>query len=320
VTISAIGRILVDRMVKVVEMTRSVQAIAQNSVVAKQDSSPVTIVDLAVQTALTHILQEEIGSIRMVGEENSDLLRRPGSEALCAAVVHATGLAGVDIALQQTLSLLDLGSHQPEPTDTYWVLDPIDGTKGFLRGDQYAIALAMVESGKVTRGILACPALEIGGSLGAIAVAERGHGAWLLGTGGEFRRLHVSTVHEVVGARFCESVESGHSAHGWSSRVAEELGITAPPVRLDSQAKYLALAAGLADIYLRLPVRKDYVEKVWDHAAGSIIVEEAGGIVSDCTGAPLDFVGKRQLSNNSGVVVSTTHLHADVIAAIQRTL
>ena len=84
--------------------------------------------------------------------------------------------------------------------------------------------------------------------------------------------------------RFCESVESGHSAQGDAAAVAARLGITAPPLRMDSQAKYAVVARGEADIYLRLPTRADYREKIWDHAAGALIVAEAGGVVTDIYG------------------------------------
>ena len=92
-------------------------------------------------------------------------------------------------------------------------------------------------------------------------------------------RLTVSRRDQPADARFCESVESGHSAQGDAAAVAARLGITTPPLRMDSQAKYAVVARGEADIYLRLPTRADYREKIWDHAAGALIVTEAGGIV-----------------------------------------
>ena len=75
-----------------------------------------------------------------------------------------------------------------------------------------------------------------------------------------------------IAARFCESVESGHSSHGHSAQIAARLGISLDPVRLDSQAKYAVVGRGEADIYLRLPTRPGYVERIWDHAAGAIFV------------------------------------------------
>jgi len=87
-------------------------------------------------------------------------------------------------------------------------------------------------------------------------------------------------------------------------------------LRVDSQAKYAMVARGDAEIYLRLP-RGDYVENIWDHAAGKILVEEAGGTVTDLTGRPLDFSHGPKLSENRGIVATNGRFHDQVIAAIQ---
>src|SRR5690606_4262601 len=114
---------------------------------------------------------------------------------------------------------------------------------------------------------------------GVLMLAARGHGATSepLFREGTRRAIRVSAVQDPAQARFCESVESGHSDQDQSVRIAAALGITTPGLRMDSQAKYAGLARGDASIYLRLPTRKDYREKIWDHAAGLIVVEEAGG-------------------------------------------
>ena len=99
--------------------------------------------------------------------------------------------------------------------------------------------------------------------------------------------------------------------------VAARLLITAPPLRMDSQAKYAVVARGEADIYLRLPTRADYREKIWDHAAGVLIVAESGGVVSDVAGRPLEFNHGRELTANRGVVVTNGRLHAQVIESVR---
>jgi 3'(2'), 5'-bisphosphate nucleotidase len=80
------------------------------------------------------------------------------------------------------------------------------------------------------------------------------------------------------------------------------------------------VARGDAAIYLRLPTRKDYVEKIWDHAAGWCVITEAGGAVSDVRGRPLDFSRGRGLLGNQGVVVTNGRLHARVLEAVQEVL
>ncbi|KAJ1896650.1 3'(2'),5'-bisphosphate nucleotidase [Coemansia sp. S17] len=89
---------------------------------------------------------------------------------------------------------------------------------------------------------------------------------------------------------------------------------------MDSQCKYASVARGDAEIYLRLPVSETYVEKIWDHASGNIIIHEAGGRVSDINGKPLDFSIGRTLSANRGVVAASAKIFDEVISAVQTTL
>ena len=121
-------------------------------------------------------------------------------------------------------------------------------------------------------------------------------------------------------ARFCESVESGHNAQDITGKIRQLLGSDAPPSRLDSQAKYGVVARGEADLYLRMPTKSTYNEKIWDHAGGVLIVEEAGGRVTDMHGTPLDFTQGSELTKNRGVVVTNGLLHGEVLAAISTAL
>jgi 3'(2'), 5'-bisphosphate nucleotidase len=130
----------------------------------------------------------------------------------------------------------------------------------------------------------------------------------------------VATPARLADARFCESVESGHSNQDQSAQIAARLGITAEPYRIDSQCKYAAVARGDASIYLRLPTRADYREKIWDHAAGKFVVEQAGGVVTDVAGAPLDFSHGATLAANTGVVATDGRFHDQVIDAVRSVL
>jgi 3'(2'), 5'-bisphosphate nucleotidase len=140
--------------------------------------------------------------------------------------------------------------------------------------------------------------------------------AALEGVAGE-TEVRVSKTSEPSAARFCESVESGHSAHDLSACVSRRLGISSPPERLDSQAKYAVVARGQADIYMRLPANATYREKIWDHAGGVLIVEEAGGKVTDVLGQPLEFTHGRQLEANRGVIATNGLLHHQVLEALR---
>ena len=203
----------------------------------------------------------------------------------------------------------------------FGTLDPIDGTKGFLRGDQYAVALALIDCGEVKVAALACPALpvdmgEMDGDCGMLFVAVRGEGTRAVPlAGGDEADVRI----DEPAWRFAESVEASHGDHDAHKAVARAVGIESPSLRMDSQAKYGAVSRGDAALYLRLPSPKypDYRENIWDHAAGALIVEEAGGEVSDMFGRPLDFVSAAQMEDNRGVVVSTREIHAQVIDALR---
>jgi 3'(2'), 5'-bisphosphate nucleotidase len=237
-----------------------------------------------------------------------------------------------DIGREQVCRWIDHGGAS-QYRERFWTLDPIDGTKGFLRGEQYAVALALVVDGQLAVAALACPNLptlperergDVKGNeaLGVIFFAVRGRGAYLIPweCPGAVElapaRICVSPRDDPAEARFCESVESGHSAQGDAAAVAARLGITVPPLRMDSQAKYGVVARGEADIYLRLPTRQDYREKIWDHAAGALIVSEAGGVVTDVMGQPLEFNHGRELAVNRGVIATNERLHGQVRSAV----
>ena len=287
----------------------------------KDDKSPVTIADFAAQAVVCAELTDSLGTVELVGEEESDDLRAPdASELLDAVVGLVASHRGDAVSGDAVLDWISVGSSTGS-TDRYWTLDPIDGTKGFLRGEQYAIALGLIEQGEVVLGVLGCPNLpNPDGSIGAVFAARAGMCQAWYGSATTPQSVRVAAPATLAEARFCESVESGHSNQDQSAQIAARLGITAEPYRIDSQCKYAAVARGDASIYLRLPTRADYVEKIWDHAAGKFVVEQAGGVVTDVTGAPLDFSHGARLSANSGVVATDGRFHDQVIDAVRSVL
>jgi 3'(2'), 5'-bisphosphate nucleotidase len=289
----------------------------------KKDRSPVTVADFAAQALVCAALGDTSRVKAVVGEEDAADLREPRHAAIRDRVVEQVrALRGPAVSADQTLAWIDVGGVTPDAsTPLYWTLDPIDGTKGFLRGQHYAIALALLQEGSVVLGVLGCPKLEgPDGEPGALLAAVRGQGATLLPLAGDGlagrRPIRVSRVTDPAETRFCESVESGHSDQEQSAKAAARLGIRGDPVRADGQTKYAIVARGDVSIYLRLPTRKDYREKIWDHAAGTIVVEEAGGRVTDAIGRPLDFSRGRHLEANCGVVATNGLIHDEVLGAV----
>jgi len=279
----------------------------------KKDRSPVTVADFAVQAVISARLAAAFPDIPLVGEEDSSELH--GSPLLASVCRYAQSVHPALDSEAAVCDAIDRGNHSGGVQGRFWTLDPIDGTKGFLRGGQYAIALGLIEDGKVVAGVLSCPNLA-GGRLYYATSNDPSRSELIDGVengAGAIEALDPSKAPW----RFCESVEAGHSDQDWSKGIAERLEITAAPYRIDSQCKYAAVASGDAAVYLRLPTQAGYEEKIWDHAAGSYILERAGGTVTDIHGKALDFSHGRNLKTNEGVIATNGPRHADVLSAVQ---
>jgi 3'(2'), 5'-bisphosphate nucleotidase len=303
-------------------LVRRIQMELVVSALEKADRSPVTVADYASQALVASLLTESFPEDALVAEEDSSTLQ---GTPLLEQVTEYVRRDQPAATPSSVCAWIDRGSSAP--ASRFWTLDPIDGTKGFLRGDQYAVALSLVENGVVQIGVLGCPNLRDGyrpdhGGEGSLAIAVRGQGSWVasLISPRIYDRLHASRRTDPSTARLLRSFESGHTNPGKIDALAGALGITASALAMDSQAKYCLLAAGKADLMLRMlsPSHPDYREKIWDQAAGLLIIEEAGGKVTDLEGKPLDFSTGRTLENNRGVLASNGLLHPAVMQALRQ--
>lgn len=310
-------------------VTRSVQArlgaIEHHS---KSDSSPVTVADYAAQAVIASYMSEHLDEFILVGEEDAHTLRKPENEDLAASVLTAVRNVWDNANSEDALDAIDLGNHDASAR-SYWTLDPIDGTKGFLRGGQYAISLALVENGQVILGVLGCPNLSDDFDRpfsdpdphGCLFYASNGNGSWVLPADNPDKQAHqVEANHEneLCKMRVCESVEASHSRLDDTARVVKFLSASGTPARLDSQCKYAVVARGQADAYLRFPTQQGYIEKIWDHAAGKILAEETGVIVTDIHSRPLDFSCGSELKANRGVICAAPSFHGAIRDAVRK--
>lgn len=290
----------------------------------KHDASPVTVADFAVQAVTAALLAKHNDGDVLVAEESSAALRLPENAHTLAAILSVVKQVLPEVDAEKLCAWIDRGAS--EPGERFWVMDPIDGTKGFVRGGQYVVALARVENGDVVMSALGCPHLnqqlqpdrDIGGSL---LVAARGEGSWIRPSSGkEWRRLHVSTQSDARKARITHSFEPSHLNQDLLDALLDTLGTNVETLPMDSQAKYAMLSGGASDLLYRLTStgRPPGAECIWDHAAGALIVEEAGGCVTDLHGEPLDFTQGKRLAANTGVLVSNGLLHQAALDAYRR--
>jgi 3'(2'), 5'-bisphosphate nucleotidase len=304
-------------------LARRIQREMVSGALTKDDRSPVTVADFAIQALVTRRLVEDFPTAALIGEEQSDALRLEEGITILGQITSFVRIAIPDATPEEVCGLIDRGSG--DAPKTFWTLDPIDGTKGFLRREQYAVALGLIENGHVQLGVLGCPELvntrrpnAIGG--GSLVAAIRGEGTWHRPLeGGVWQRLNVSKRSQPSTAHVLRSVEKAHTNVDEIGQLMANLGVTAPPVGMDSQAKYAVLAAGEGDVLLRLISRSrpDYRERIWDQAAGSIVVEEAGGRITDLDGKPLDFSHGRTLAKNRGIVATNGYLHDAVLDGLR---
>jgi histidinol-phosphatase len=157
-----------------------------------------------------------------------------------------------------------------------WIVDPIDGTKGYVRGmPVWATLLALEEDGEMAVGIVSAPAL------GRRWWAARGSGAFMReGTGAEPRRLRVSGVRELGDAQMCFG---GFEEFRQTGRLEALLALAERCWRTRGYGdfwQYMLVAEGVAEIAL------DPAVSIWDVAAPMMVVQEAGGRFTDFAGVP----------------------------------
>lgn len=219
------------------------------------------------------MLSESFGSqnVSIVAEEDVKSLSKADSAGLLGAVVDTVnnclaeapkyGLKSPTKALgsSQILEAISRCNSAGGAKGRHWVLDPVDGTLGFVRGDQYAVALALIEDGKVVVGVLGCPNYPMKKELlnyhnqnhktmpklsppamnvwerGCVMYAMKGSGeAWMQPLiNGETNiqwpnsatLIRVSSINDPAQATSCEPVEKANSNHSFTEGLAHSVGL-----------------------------------------------------------------------------------------------
>jgi 3'(2'), 5'-bisphosphate nucleotidase len=181
-----------------------------------------------------------------------------------------------------------------------WMVDPLDGTKDFIRGrDGFAVMIGLIEGDRPVLGVVYQP---IGDNL---YFAARGQGAFVQRDGDPIERMRVSDVTDPTQIRMVASKSHRTPA---IDRVREELGIS-DELNVGSVGLKLGLiSAGVRDLY----VNPAGHSKLWDACGPEAILVEAGGRLTDLGGHPLDYRG-RELGNTRGLIASNGHLHEQVV-------
>lgn len=284
----------------------------------KLGKEPVTIADYGSQALICRALSQAFPDDAVIAEEQGEqYLNLVSDEQKIEVMELLTHTLDRNASQDDIVAWLDHGKTRRAART--WVIDPIDGTKGFLALRHYAIAIGIVERGNLVGGIMAAPGYN--DSEGALFYALDGTAYREPLQGGDAVRIFVSDRDTAEDIRIVQSVEKEHASKGRMAQVREAAGLAESPLmELDSMEKYALVADGSADLYMRLPREgSTYDHKAWDHAAGAALVLAAGGMVTDVDGRPLDF-SQGKLLPNTGMVVSNGLIHDHVLEAVQHVL
>lgn len=285
-----------------------------DAIVRKPDGSIVTAVDVALQVLILTELERRYGAHPVIAEEDlASIGGKPAAEACCRGLLRAWDPSIGEEACTRALGSGGLDGRTGG-LEALWILDPIDGTRGFVEGDHWCPCLALVSHGRTVFAVNGHPTVLEGATL----VAESGAGTWWTPlAGGDARRTSVETRAPAGDEAVCVVAPANPTPAQLDARraIGESTGHPCRLVRSDSQAKYAHVIAGLADIaYSR---RGGGPGKfVWDHAGAILLAREAGAWVGDTDGGDIDLTRGRRISANDAVICAARGLGPAVAAAL----
>lgn len=285
---------------------------------AGSHSEPVTIADYGSQAIICRALQRHYPNDGVVAEESgAQFMQVVASEQRARVVKLLERVLAETVSEAQLVHWLDFGAGGSARRT--WVIDPIDGTKGFIAQRHYVVACGLLLDGQVAEGMIAAPGYR--GGEGALFYTEDGESWRAPLASGRGEQVTVSQRSERTEFVAVQSVEPTHASKSRMGLAREYAGLGQVQIReLDSMEKYALVACGEADLYLRLPrPGSKYQHKIWDHAAGVALVQQAGGMVTGLDGEAPDFSRGDTLANE-GLIASNGQLHARVVEAVQRVI
>ncbi len=203
-------------------------------------------------------------------------------------------------AEEQTVALRGVPSVGPR----LWVVDPIDGTRGFARKNgEFSVMIAFVENGHLAVGVVLEPAK------GRCTYASKGKGCWRKDGKDEPVACRVSTTKELSAAVMVQS-------HSRSPNVPSRMAQAIEPARVvetySAGIKLALVARGEVDLYVN-----DYTQfHDWDIAAGHLLVTEAGGVVTGLHGENLHY-GLPEAWQRFGLLGSNGHVQAEALQRLE---
>ncbi|MBY9002501.1 MAG: hypothetical protein KGD73_00870 [Candidatus Lokiarchaeota archaeon] len=268
----------------------------------KEDDSPVTIADYATQIFIINKIMEQFPSDQIIAEEDDNSFLNHDARKSISSCYETLNI-GENIDIGKSLMKKDKYSERQ------WTVDPIDGTKGYQKGLSYAIGIGFMIKSNPKICTISVPNYKKFGK--AIFIAEKDNGSKIAINNSEFISLSVSNQSYLKQAKMCHSL---HYDEPWVMDFAARAEIT-NFVQIDSMAKFCMIADGTADLYIK-PMNKSR-SFAWDFLPGTLLVQEAGGTVSDLQGNRIEFNDDKCMVSAPGLIASNSIIHDEILKKLR---
>ncbi|KAI0115428.1 carbohydrate phosphatase [Daldinia grandis] len=333
------------------KLSQAVISVEDKGVIEKDDLSPVTVADFAIQALLTATIHHAFPEDRFVGEESAADLR--ANPVLLGQVWRllrrleddqAKSLCKLPEDADQMCEMIDwcgFGEPGGPQAGRVWVFDPIDGTKTFVRREAYAINVALLQGSSQVLSVVGCPTISVNATApitntsvdptgrGCIVFAVKGHGTYT-------RPLIASSPNEAQARRIEPHTEAESSKalrpvscyNMLDSGVDDVHQLIMDKLNIENRGcdllawvlRWVTLGIGLANMTIWIYKQRSRTGKIWDHAGAMLLFEEVGGKITDIDGKPIDLGVGRTMSANHGFVAAPKEFHATVLKTVQNVL
>ncbi|KAI0835625.1 carbohydrate phosphatase [Hypoxylon sp. FL0890] len=333
------------------KLSQAIISIDDKGVIEKDDLSPVTVADFAIQALLTSTIHHAFPDDKFVGEEsaadlrnNPVLLDRAWNLLQMLQEDEAMSLCKLPESPEKMCEMIDwcgFGEPGGPQAGRVWVFDPIDGTQTFVRREAYAINVALLEGSRQVLSIVGCPTLSADASApvtntsldptrrGCIVFAAKGYGTYV-------RPLAASSSHDEQARRIephtmTESSQTLRPVSCYNmldsgvddvhQLIMERLNIQTRGCDLLAWVlRWVSLGLGLSNMTVWVYKQRSRAGKIWDHAGAMLLFEEVGGHITDIDGKPIDLGVGRKMTANHGFVAAPKELHPLVLQTVQQVL
>ncbi|KAI1213546.1 carbohydrate phosphatase [Annulohypoxylon truncatum] len=330
------------------------QAVISNEdkgTIEKDDLSPVTVADFAIQALLTATVHGAFPNDKFVGEEsaadlrvNPVLLKRVWELLQRLKDEEAAQLCKLPGSPEEMCEMIDwcgFGEPGGPRAGRVWVFDPIDGTQTFVQGKAYAINVALLEGNKQVLSVVGCPTLSFDASApvtntsldptgrGSIVFAAKGYGTYVRPlVASPPQEVQVRRIEPVAETELPLTLRPVSCYNMLDSGVDDVHQIIMQRLNIETRGcdllawvlRWVTLGLGLATMTVWVYKKRERTGKIWDHAGAMLLFEEIGGHITDIDGKPIDLGVGRKMTANHGFVAAPKAMHPLVLKTTQEVI